>query len=176
MDKHHNSVQRKRSSIVKKLYVLLAVVVAASAFVVGAATASPNFTSAAADTGTPPGAVMAFDLAQCPSGWSYYSAATGRSIIGTGRYTEGTHGSFAFNYSLRQRTGTALNRLSISHLPAHTHSTTTVRSVHTTEVSGGFSTSGSKLSATNSQTGSTGGNHAFDQRPPTIALTYCRKN
>ena len=41
--------------------------------------------------GSPTGAVMAFDLESCPSGWTAYTAANGRNIIGTG--TSGTVGA-----------------------------------------------------------------------------------
>lgn len=34
--------------------------------------------------GTPSGAVMAFNLASCPTGWSEYTAGQGRAIIGAG--------------------------------------------------------------------------------------------
>ena len=35
-------------------------------------------------SGIPTGAVMSFNLASCPSGWTEYSAAAGRTVIGRG--------------------------------------------------------------------------------------------
>ncbi|MDP1920579.1 MAG: hypothetical protein Q8L14_30330 [Myxococcales bacterium] len=67
-----------------------------------------NFTSVAAFT-VPPGAVMHFDLASCPAGWSPFAEATGRLLMG--RPGSGT---------LKQTFGAALAGNTV---PVHGHST-----------------------------------------------------
>jgi hypothetical protein len=67
-----------------------------------------NFTSVAAFT-VPPGAVMLFDLAACPSGWSAFAEGSGRLLMG--RPTGGT---------LKQTFGAALVGNAVS---THAHST-----------------------------------------------------
>ncbi|MDP3233156.1 MAG: hypothetical protein Q8N26_10310 [Myxococcales bacterium] len=73
-----------------------------------AAEVNGNFTSVAAFT-VPPGAVMLFDLAACPTGWSAFAEGTGRLLMG--RPGAGT---------LRQTFGTALTGNGV---PVHGHST-----------------------------------------------------
>lgn len=67
-----------------------------------------NFTSVAAFT-VPPGAVMHFDLAACPTGWSPFAEGTGRLLMG--RPGSGT---------LKQTFGAALAGNTV---PVHGHST-----------------------------------------------------
>lgn len=45
------------------------------------------------DDGIPGGAVMAFDLARCPDGWSDFALAQGRTIVGTRTTVSGTVGT-----------------------------------------------------------------------------------
>jgi hypothetical protein len=66
-----------------------------------------NFTNVAAFT-VPPGAVMLFDLAACPTGWSAFAEGTGRLLMG--RPGAGT---------LKLTFGTALTGNTV---PAHAHS------------------------------------------------------
>lgn len=149
-----------------------------------AAAATPNFTSAPLNISSaiPSGWVAAFDRSSCPSGWSHFSLANGRAIIGRGRYTESRFGSWSYTYSLRQRTGSVLNRLSTLQLPAHSHSFTVVNetcsdrsSVCNSNRGSGLIVGGGYYPSTKT-TSSQGSGRAFDQRTPTIALTYCRKN
>lgn len=64
----------------------------------------------------PTGAVMAFNLASCPSGWTEYTAGAGRSIIGVGA------GAGLTARTLGETGGAETVGLSISNLPSHSHS------------------------------------------------------
>ena len=110
----------------------------------------------------PSGAVMAFNLAGCPSGWSTYTSARDRTIIGSGSsYSRGATG------------GATTHTLTIAEMPSHnhigywhgrySHGDTGVAGSLTGYVSGGY-------------TSSTGGDQPHNNMQPYIALLYCIKN
>lgn len=78
------------------------------------ATTADGASGALAQQIVPAGAVMAFDLAACPSGWVELTAARGRTVIGvTAGLTRGTAvGANSLNLTTQQ-------------LPTHVHSGTT---------------------------------------------------
>ncbi|TRZ64715.1 MAG: hypothetical protein D4Q79_00995 [Spirochaetia bacterium] len=109
--------------------------------------------------GVPSGAVMFFNLANCPSGWTEYTAARGRTVVGTpsGGTNTGT-------------TGTALTDLAnrtITDVPAHSHSVnppataTDSQGAHTHSggAAGGMDTSGSGSAPTVVTTTGSAGAH-----------------
>lgn len=103
----------------------------------------------------PPGAVMAFNLAACPPGWVDYSAASGRTIVGTGGYNEP---GFNHDYTVGETGGFAQRR-----------QTLTEQGFQLTE---GVITSGSFRIPHRPL----GLNPAYmDIRQPFIALRYCQK-
>ena len=122
--------------------------------------------------GIPSGAVMAFNLSSCPSGWSDFDLGSGRFIIGVG-----TLGPYS--YSLDDIGGEATHTLTQSEMPSHTHS---LLSTYSYNPSGSNSpiwppigpVSGS--STTTSYTGSAGSSSAHENRPPYLALLYCVKD
>lgn len=69
---------------------------------------------AAAGGSIPAGAVMAFNLASCPTGWTSLAGAAGRIIVGVGN--NGTN-----SYALSASGGSDNITLSVAQLPAHTH-------------------------------------------------------
>lgn len=78
------------------------------------ATTADAASGALAQQVVPTGAVMPFDLAACPSGWTELLAARGRTVVGvTTGLTRGTP------------VGANSTTLSVAQLPAHTHSGTT---------------------------------------------------
>lgn len=123
----------------------------------------------------PTGAVMAFNLATCPTGWSALTAAVGRSIVGVGTYAanaddDGSNSSI--NYTLASTGGRVDHALSTAQMPAHTHSI---------GVGAGSTpnndTFGTNAATTGSSTsGSAGSGSAHENRPPYLALLYCEKD
>ncbi len=110
----------------------------------------------------PAGAVLPFDLAACPTGWSAYGAAAGRNIIGTNvAHARGSTG------------GEEKHIQTLAELVAHTHDVTSANA-------GGRAKAGPDVSGINGteQRTSTvaGGGQAFNIMDPYVALLYCKKN
>lgn len=73
----------------------------------------------------PSGAVMMFNLATCPTGWSSMPALSGRVIVASGSYSETSPGStptpFSQTYNLGDSGGAAFYSLTLTQMPKHTH-------------------------------------------------------
>jgi len=110
--------------------------------------------------GIPSGAVMAFNLAACPAGWSPYSSAVDRMVIGSGS-----------SYSLGASGGEATHVLTIGEMPAHSHSLPNALYLG----GRGLGRSGNSYGAA-SGTGSAGSGAAHNNMPPYVALLYCQKD
>jgi hypothetical protein len=118
----------------------------------------------------PAGAVVPFNLAACPTGWSAVTDLAGRFPIGVGTLGSNT-------YALGDTGGAATHTLTVAEMPAHTHaaryrtggSTNNETILQNTTVA---STWGSSATFQHGTT-STGGSTAFDKRPPYYALLYC---
>ena len=105
------------------------------------------------------GAVVAFNLASCPPGWSEYTSARDRTIIGSGSsYSRGATG------------GASTHILTIAEMPSHSHADQSWSQAYQ-----GWS--GVGMGAPYStNTGSTGGSQPHNNMQPYIALLYCVKN
>lgn len=138
-------------------------------------------------TGVPSGAVMAFDLASCPSGWSDYTPARGRFIRGidngAGNDPDGTR---------------ALGNVQGDELKSHTHSGSANSAgdhSHGTSPGGsllgnngngiGLASSGGTLvnystaianAGAHTHTLSINNTGGTETRPKNVALLYCRKD
>ena len=124
-----------------------------------------------AGAGAPTGAVLAFNLSSCPSGWSEYTGARGRTIIGT---NPDTSNGLSVR-TLGATVGEENHTLTVSEIPSHTHGMW--GNPH------GGSGQGSWQSVTPSQqqqiiaqTTAIGGNQPHNVMQPSIALLYCQKN
>jgi len=128
-----------------------------------------------ADNIIPSGAVMAFDLAACPKGWTAEPNAAGRFVIGMGTLGPDT-------YSLRQAGGAARHTLTVAEMPSHTHPVQGRRAGVRYEMgvaqpmqdawevpTGGPDFVGFSVAAT-------GGGQPHENRPPYVAYLYCRKD
>jgi prepilin-type N-terminal cleavage/methylation domain-containing protein len=110
----------------------------------------------------PSGAVVAFNAAACPAGWTAVPAATiaGRAIVGTGVFNDVAPGTLAaFNYALGLTGGVAQyafqqSEVGISPLMAQA-----------APAAGGGVTDYALIGATASH----------ENRPPFVALLYCQK-
>lgn len=138
----------------------------------------------------PAGAVMAFDLNDCPDGWTALASAQGRFLVGTGG-----------GYNLGDTGGANSVPLTVAQLPAHNHTGTTssdgahshswTRShaggetvANTSTIGGGWRSAATYTWSTNTAgahthsltTNNTGSGQAHENRPPYLALLYCRKD
>lgn len=123
------------------------------------------------DNGVPSGAVLAFALSSCPTGWSQYAAANGRSIVGTGSFYQSYRGqNYSKNYSLGEQGGVRAFRLHKSEVPSI--STSSGAEAGRNCDYPGCAGNGVQVPSISQST--YGG--AFDNQDPYIALLYCRKN
>jgi len=142
----------------------------------------------------PSGAVMAFDLTSCPSGWAPLATAVGRVVIGAGTYAANADadGSNYENTVVVTETGGNVDyTLSISEMPSHSHTAT----VGADSAGGTSPTPVDNLAAVSGRdrdfsgaapdelmrdgnvlVEDTGGGNAFGLMPPYLALLYCKKN
>jgi len=115
-----------------------------------------------------PGMVLAFNLASCPAGWSEYTAARGRAIIGSGQ------GSGLSNRAAGETGGEETHALTVSELPVHSHSITIYGN------SGGSkrlqATGNKRYKWSGENTSSAGSGQAYNIMQPSLALMYCRKD
>jgi len=119
-------------------------------------------------SGIPSGAVMAFNLASCPTGWIEMVTARGKTIVGLdpGQAEFDTQGE----------TGGEINHvLTEAEMPSHTH---TVNAGGPFVDQFGAHSGGSDPStyAPGTASESTGGNQPHNNLQPYIALIYCQKN
>lgn len=142
----------------------------------------------------PQGAVVAFNRATCPDGWSLYTPGFGRVIIGSGGAYAPSAGANqnpndaaitwaepTTNYPLGSDGGSAHYRMSEPEMFQHDHNVTiqTHRAVVTggetgSNVSAGAGTASIGIAAP-SET-ERGGTAAMEHLPPYIALRYCQKD
>jgi hypothetical protein len=135
----------------------------------------------------PAGAVMAFDLAACPSGWTELTGARGRAIIGADNgHAPGSQG------------GSATVTLSVDQMPTHSHGLMDPGHAHQPATGTAFVTGGTGFMNAQVQTGGggasfvlpgltastttgikmqdAGGGKPVDVTPPYLALIYCKKS
>jgi hypothetical protein len=134
----------------------------------------------AAALATPAGAVLAFDLPACPSGWTAYAPAAGRNVIGVGA------GPGLSTRTLGQTGGEESHVLSTAEMPAHSHTeriplpqSSSLAVASASDVAGGsrysVQPSGGAQDGGDLTTGSTGGGAAHNVMDPYVALLYCKK-
>lgn len=118
--------------------------------------------------GVPTGAVLAFNLASCPSGWSALASAEGRVILGAGSL-----GGDA--YGLGDTGGAARHTLTVDEMPRHNHQAIRLR-VHSADNGVDNECCFARGATTTDPTSFTGGDQPHENRPPYLALLYCQKD
>ena len=118
----------------------------------------------------PSGAVMAFDLANCPPGYTEYASARGRALVGA-----------SGDLALGSMVGEAQHTLQTAELPPHSHTITvfnptgaSVNGDTDLRVHGGRQEPSSY--GTSSPSHLTGEGQPFTNMQPSLAVLYCRKN
>jgi hypothetical protein len=137
-------------------------------------------TGALATQVVPAGAVMAFDLAACPSGWMPLPDAARRVVVGAGA-----------GLALGAKVGADSVVLSSGQMPVHSHGVddpghrhvipnTINYNIPPTFAGGGQGIGQASVASEPSTTGigiqNAGGNQPFDNRQASLALLYCKKN
>lgn len=133
-------------------------------------TAYAQSISSAASGGSsvPSGMIAAFD-GPCPSDWSDYGPATGRSLIGDGAFSQSFRGqNYSTNYTLGQTGGVRAYRLSGSETPTNKTGAKVDEACDYWDCATGFN-----YLSDNAHSGYGG---AFDNQDPYIVVNYCRKN
>lgn len=120
----------------------------------------------------PKGAVMAFNLDECPAGWVAFSEASGRVIIGSGA------GQNLTQRARGQRGGRETVALTADQLPRHRHAMPFVPEA--SNLSGNSypvmsDARHSSSSRANAYTSSNGASAAHENMPPFHVLTYCER-
>jgi hypothetical protein len=125
--------------------------------------------------GVPTGAVMAFNLTSCPSGWTAYSAAAGRNIVG---YGSGT--GLTARTTLGQTGGEEKHVQTVAEMAAHSHSVSVngINGVNSTDGSAGRNETNAEVgsSVLYGGTSITGGGTAMPVMDPFVVLLYCQKS
>ena len=118
----------------------------------------------------PSGAVMAFDLADCPDGWIPADGTMltpnliDRTIVGSGD-----------SYSLRDSGGAPTHKLEVSEMPKHTHLIGKDSWLDTSVYSASGFTGDYAKHSNKRYTEPKGGGLAHNNMQPYIALLYCKK-
>ncbi len=121
----------------------------------------------------PSGAVMAFDLESCPSGWDSYGPATGRFILGAGTETNlDQNGVPLTERNLNDTGGAETHLLTVEEMPAHAHQ---YQKLTVLQPGCGLRQCNGRLEDRPKTTQNAGGGKAHNNMPPFISLLYCKK-
>ena len=137
-------------------------------------------TTATSGAGVPSGAVMAFDLGACPTGWADYAAANGRVIVGIGVGTGLTL------RSLGDTGGEETHVLTAAEMPAHSHTqratstapnnTWPIGAISRNAGNAMYYAGGIVLPVAIEETSNKGSDSAHNNMQPFIDLRYCKKS
>jgi microcystin-dependent protein len=127
--------------------------------------------AAAQILGVPKGAIMAFRLQTCPSGWQPAVDLAGRTIVGAGAGQDDQNGKPLTKRTLGQTGGEEMHKLTIAEMPSHSHGVQQAAGID-----GNRSGQQDALyHAVHGQTDSVGGDQPHNIMPPYLVLTYCEK-
>ncbi|MDF2366910.1 hypothetical protein [Sneathiella sp.] len=138
-------------------------------------------------TGIESGAVVAFDgTSSCPSGWSSYTKAASRVIVGAAESSpgKGADGKALSAYKAGANGGQETVTLAAANLPPHTHQYNDIYysenggtvTVPNNKGSQGSDSDNKGYQMSRTTTADSTDPTAFTNMPPFIALTYCVKS
>jgi hypothetical protein len=125
----------------------------------------------------PSGALMAFDLGSCPTWWTEYTAARGRTFIWVGQWNTAEWWWTGTNWSLWTTTWAETHTLTEAQMPSHIHDIAG-------EILFGNGSAGTAYPQTvswnglrpSSTTQFTGSGQTHNNMQPSIAVLYCKKD
>lgn len=121
----------------------------------------------------PAGAVMAFDLSACPTGWTELVSARGRTIVGL------NPGDASFD-TRGETGGEKTHTLTVAEMPSHRHTITIIKGAYHTgrpDYPGYLGHGNYNANVAETFTGNNdGGNQPHNNLQPYIAFIYCKKN
>lgn len=126
------------------------------------------------DGAVPAGAIVAFSLSACPSGWEEAVDLHGRTIVGAGE------GRGLSRRRLGDTGGKELVLLSLAQIPEHKHPTVEAGDPGNSSWGVGTAMNGRdgtrwRRGATTSYSGPSGGGEAHENMPPFVVFLYCRR-
>jgi hypothetical protein len=127
------------------------------------------------------GAVVAFDLDNCPAGWDTYEAAKARVIVGAGKGTADERGR-ALSERVRGKTGgEEVHQLTVAEMPKHNHSKGDFKFLLKIDRNGtAIDTDplgdGQPNLLAGGENEPRGGDAAHNSMPPFVVLTFCVKH
>ena len=141
-----------------------------------AAELNGNFSDLQAQV-VPSGAVLAFNLSACPTGWTTLPSAGGRTIIGVNP----AGGNGLSQRNLSDTPGEETHTMSLAEMPSHTHTARIFQNVASfADGTPGLIRQGGAFQATfygdSEPSDPTGGGGRFNQMQPSLALLYCQKS
>lgn len=128
------------------------------------------------DNAVPKGAVMAFDLAKCPEGWSDLQMTAGRVIVGAGEGNRDLGDRPLTKRELHDMGGEEKHTLTVAEMPSHTHSTTATGNwgdKQDRQGVWGFGHDDGHGDAGTLTSAATGGSQPHAIMPPFVVLKYC---
>lgn len=129
-------------------------------------TASTLSSAQTTDNAIPAGMISAF-AGNCPSGWSNYGAANGRTLVGDGYFSQSYRGQdFSKTYSIGEKGGVRRFRLAGSEIPSNDSGSVAGNPCDYAGCSG----------VSTRSAGHSGYGAAFDNMGPYLVVNYCRKN
>lgn len=130
-------------------------------------------TRSASAQNIPKGAVMAFRLADCPSGWRSAPDLAGRGVIGAGEGQKDQNGKPLTKRAIGEAGGEETHTLSLDEMPSHSH---TAQGYTGTDRAANQGGKGDVLfGATNPRTGPEGKGQPHNNMQPYLVLRYCEK-
>lgn len=122
------------------------------------------------------GGISAFNSSTCPDGWTDYTAADGRALLGTG-YFDTLHAGIV-RYKTGDKGGEAKHTLTIEEMPTHSHNRPIIEHIcqacHNNLGLAKLKTGSSNWSDP-APTSSQGGGQAHENRSPFVAVKFCSK-
>ena len=140
------------------------------------ALADPSFREEVINRVLPPEAVVAFDRTGCPSGWSSFGPAGGRTIVGAGQHTNvDENGNELPIYQPGAAGGEEYHTLRPEEMPIHTHRV--VEMIGDNDIDGVDSVTTRSGEHHNElrDSGPAGRGEAHNNMQPYVALVYCKK-
>ncbi|WP_234855583.1 hypothetical protein [Paracoccus everestensis] len=128
------------------------------------------------EVAVPKGAVMAFNLEECPREWSPFQPLSGRFALGAGEGNRDQTDQVLITRVLREEGGVENHTLTVNEIPSHSHtymySSGDDSPKHTDDKGNEFG----DRDRPNQPTGKIGGSKPHQNMPPFYVLQYCQRD